>query len=338
MPRARQGRGGLYAGFAGMQGERPLAGGARRRYAGRMIVRPRPTAFGLLFTLRGSIVPIIAPRVLAILLLAAAVAWYDHVRPGHLPELTPAPFTLLGLALSIFLGFRNNACYDRWWEGRRQWGQLIVEARCLARDAVTLLHSDPALCRRVVRRAVGFAHALRAELRDTDGSDVGEWLPVEERDGLARRRNRGDAILRATATDLAAAVRRGLLSDILFRQFDERLTALATVQAACERLRTTPTPFTYSLLLHRTAWLFCLLLPFGLVGTLGLAAPIPAAILAYAFFGLDALGDELEEPFGLAQNNLPLDALVRAVEIDLLETLGEADLPEPVQAERYVLR
>lgn len=84
------------------------------------------------------------------------------------------------------------------------------------------------------------------------------------------------------------------------------------------------------MLLHRTAWLFCLLVPFSLVGAVGIAAPLVAAILAYAFFGLDALGDELEEPFRLRPNTLPLDALVRILEIELLESLGETDLPCPL--------
>jgi putative membrane protein len=79
----------------------------------RMIVRPRPSAFGLLFTLRGSIVPVIAPRVLVILLISGTVEWVHRTHPHLLPTLNPVPFTLLGLALSIFLGFRNSACYER---------------------------------------------------------------------------------------------------------------------------------------------------------------------------------------------------------------------------------
>jgi len=105
----------------------PMAGGGSACYLPPMIVRPRPSAFGLLFILRGSIVPMIAPRVLVVLVFSAIVAGLHHAAPQHFRELTPAPFTLLGLALSIFLGFRNNACYERWWEGRRQWGQLVAE-------------------------------------------------------------------------------------------------------------------------------------------------------------------------------------------------------------------
>jgi putative membrane protein len=89
-------------------------------------------------------------------------------------------------------------------------------------------------------------------------------------------------------------------------------------------------PFPYTLLLHRTAWLYCFLLPFGLVDTVRFMTPFVVGIVAYTFFGLDALGDEIEEPFGLAENHLPLDALCREIEINLRETLGETDLPSPL--------
>lgn len=303
-----------------------------------MIVRPRPSAFGLLFILRGSIVPTIAPRVLVVLAVSAAVALLHRAAPQHFRDLTPAPFTLLGLALSIFLGFRNNACYERWWEGRKQWGQLVAAARGLVRDGVTLLPDDPTLRRRFAHRVIAFAHALRDQLRDTDSAGPRDWLPHGEWDRAARRRSRPDAILLAQSDELGGLLRRGELSDILYRLFSDRLQAMTDIQTACERLRSTPTPFTYTLLLHRTAWLLCLLLPFGLVGTLGMATPAATAILAYAFFGLDALGEELEEPFGLSQNAVPLDALVRAIEIVTLEGLGETELPPALQPHAFVLR
>ena len=117
-----------------------------------------------------------------------------------------------------------------------------------------------------------------------------------------------------------------------------RLVAMSGIQAACERIATTPLPFAYTLLVHRTAYLFCILLPFGLVATMGLATPLIAAITAYTFFGLDALGDELEEPFGASENAVPLDSLMRLVEISVLEAAGQCDLPEPLKAIDYVLR
>jgi len=303
-----------------------------------MIVRPRPTAFGLLFILRGSILPTVAPRVLVIVALSAGVVALHAVAPRHLQDVTAAPFTLLGLALSIFLGFRNNACYERWWEGRKQWGQLVGEIRGLARDIMTLLPNDPALRRRCAHHAVAFAHALCSQLRGVEDASLRNWLPEAEWDRVARSRSRPDVILLALSAELGALLRTGALSDMLYQGFSHRLQVMTDIQTACERLRSTPTPFTYTLLLHRTAWLFCLLLPFGIVGTLGLATPLLTAALAYAFFGLDALGEELEEPFGLSQNALPLDAMVRGIEIAVGEALGDAELPPPLLPVAFLLQ
>jgi putative membrane protein len=306
-----------------------------------MIVRPRPGILLLFFITRGSIVPKIAPQVLAITTLSVAVVGGARLYPGSFPAFTLAPFSILGLALSIFLGFRNNACYDRWWEARRQWGQLIVETRSLARETLCLLGEadaeEDALRRRIVRRGIAFAAALAARLR-RDAADLSAWLDPREAAEVKSKRNIPEAILRLQAADLARCRRTGRLSDILFQMLAMRLAAMAGIQAACERIATTPLPFAYTLLVHRTAYLFCLLLPFGLVATLGWATPLVAAITAYTFFGLDALGDELEEPFGGSENGLPLAALVRVIEISLLEAAGESELPEPLQPVGHVLR
>src|SRR5690349_22968262 len=231
-----------------------------------MIVRPRPTALGLLTIVRGSIVPKIMPRVLFVLALSAAVLALHRIAPRAFGDLTPVPFTLLGLALSIFLGFRNNACFERWWEARRQWGQLLAETRALVRDVVTLLPPEtPALQRQFAHRTIAFAHALRAQLRSVESTELRGWLSAEEWERVRHGRSRSDQILLIQSGELEALLRRGILSDILYSLLAERLRTLTTIQTACERLHSTPMPFTYSLLLHRTAWLFCLLLPFGLV-------------------------------------------------------------------------
>ena len=115
------------------------------------------------------------------------------------------------------------------------------------------------------------------------------------------------------------------------------LTTLAGVQAGCERIRHTPVPFSYSLLLHRTAYMYCFALPFGLVDTTGFMTPFVVGLVSYTFFGLDAIGDEIEEPFGLLPNDLPLESICRRVEIDLLEALGETELPQPLKPVDYWL-
>ena len=306
-----------------------------------MIVRPRPGLLTILFALRGSVLPKVAPRVIAITALSCLVVGLEQRHAAWFPVTAGiGPFTLVGLALSIFLSFRNGACYDRWWEARRTWGTLIVEMRALARLLPALL-PDPdqaELRQRCLRRGLAFAHALHARLRSLDEAGAAApWLPPEEAAALPGRPSAADAALAATTRDLAAAVRAGALSDIQFAALEHKLASLGAIQATCERIHGTPLPFAYTLLLYRTAWIYCLLLPFGLAGSLGWSTPVVAALVAYAFFGLDALGDELEEPFGTDANDLPLDALLAVADAALLEALGEA-VPAQPRPSGYVLR
>ncbi|MHB9050821.1 MAG: bestrophin family protein, partial [Thiomonas delicata] len=99
----------------------------------------------------------------------------------------------------------------------------------------------------------------------------------------------------------------------------------------------TPIPYTYSVIVHRTVYLYCFLLPFGLVGSIGLMTPLIVTFVAYTFLALDALNEELEEPFGTLPNDLPLDHLTLGIEITLREMLGETDLPQPTTPRHYVL-
>ena len=305
-----------------------------------MIIRPRPHGWQLLYILRGSIVPAVAPKVLAILVLAIAVAAFAELwHPPGIERVSVAPFTLLGLVLSIFLSFRNSACFERWWEGRKLWGQLVYESRSLARLCSTVLEADPARAARMVRLGIGFAHSLAAKLRGRDAALAAlPWVDEAGHARLAQRQNTPDQLLAMITAEAAAAYRAGDIDSILFAQFETRVHALSSIQAGCERILSTPLPFAYTLLLHRCAWMFCVLLPFGLASSLGWATPVVSAVLAYAFFGLDQLGEEMEEPFGLEPNDLPLDAMVRTIEIDLLDSLGVQPLPAPLQPHRYLLQ
>ncbi len=298
-----------------------------------MIVRPRPRSLAILFTLRGSVLPVVMPKVIGITAIACLVVAAERRWPGYFPqEVGTGPFTLIGLALSIFLSFRNGACYDRWWEGRKAWGQLIVEIRGTARLLATTL-PDPDFTterNRALRRLAGFAHALHAVLRGQNPTAAATpWLPSEDVAKLAGKVSVPDAVLVGLGTDIARWYRAGTISDVLLEVFERKMTAIALVQTICERIRFTPLPFAYTLLLYRTAWVYCLMLPFGLASSLGWATPLATTLVAYTFFGLDALGDELEEPFGLEPNDLPLDALLHLVDAAVLEALGEPVPPPP---------
>lgn len=307
-----------------------------------MIVRDKPNAFKLFFILKGSVIPLIFPQILLITLLSILVAIAQHKYPVIFPTYTVAPFTLLGVALSLFLGFRNNACYDRWWEARKQWGQLIVDSRSLARQVYSFIDGNKEggelMQKRLVNLTIAFNHALRHHLRLSEPwNDIEKYLEAEDVDLLKKSRNVPDSILRLMGLKLGTCRHKKLLSDFLVQSIDEHITSMTAVQAACERIANTPLPFAYRLLVQRTTYLYCIILPFGLVASQGFATPLFCAIVAYTFFGLDALSEELEQPFGLSFNDLPLHAMSRSVEISLLEMMGETDLPEPIKAKYHLL-
>ncbi|KSV95719.1 bestrophin family protein [Sinorhizobium sp. GL28] len=306
-----------------------------------MIVRDRPSLLKLFFILRGSVIQRIFPQVLFVFGLSAFVVWAHRADPGIVPSVNSGPFALLGIALSVFLGFRNNACYDRWWEARKDWGQLIFTSRDLARQTLVLVDakaSENAARQRLLNIAIAFAHALVGHLRPGNhAARALARLPDDLAPGYEASRNAPDYLLREMGRDLAGLRASGAISDFQWAQLDGTVGRMSATLAACERIRNTPVPFGYTLLLHRTAYLFCFLLPFGFADALGWATPFVTALVAYTFFGLDALGDELEEPFGVLPNDLPIMALAETIEINLREALGETDLPPLPQPKDYIL-
>lgn len=303
-----------------------------------MIVRERPSGLRLFLALRGSVLPRILPALIVNIAIATLVTW-SHGDLFQLKiTLTTIPFTLIGLPLSIFLGFRNNAAYDRFWEGRKLWGELVLRSRNLARQCLSLIDErappDTGLAdirARMVYRAIAFNYAVRDLLRELPphAGQQALLLPAEWR-ALQTAANGPDYLMRQMGVDLRTCLKEGRIDPCLAASIDGTLSALTGAAASCERIRNTPVPFSYTLLLHRTAYLYCFLLPFGLVDSIGFMTPFVVAIVAYTFFGLDALGDEIEEPFGLESNDLPLDAICRAIEIDLRTALGDPDVPAPL--------
>lgn len=258
-----------------------------------MIVRDRPSALQLFFVLRGSILTRIRGVLLANILLAIVVTFAHRALASHNAVLVSTiPFTLMGLPLAIFLGFRNSACYDRYWEARKLWGELLLRSRNLARQVLHLVDLPAPVANprdlgdlrvRLLLRAVAFCVALKALLRDrpTDESELDGLLLSAERQALVGARNRPAALLLSTGADLAQLRRDGALDSVRAVQIDTTLSGLGAAAAGCERLKNSPLPFSYMLLLHRTAYLYCFLLPFGLVDSLGLMTPFVVAIVAY---------------------------------------------------------
>ena len=298
-----------------------------------MIIRPKVNQFAILFTLKGSIAKRIALRTLMVTLLASAIVLVEILHPSNFTKVNATPFTLLGLSLSIFMNFRNNACYDRWYEARKAWGEVIVHIRSVIRETHVIRES--AQRRTVLLNLCGFAHALNARLRKENEADASRaWITPQPDAGVPDYSGR---ILQHVGQQCSDLHQSGEVSEWRYMLLANHLTSLTQAQAVCERIKNTPLPFPYTLLLHRTIYLFCILLPFAMAEPLGWLTPLFTAIVSYTFFGLDAIADELEDPFGRDENDLPTDALVRTIERDILAELGTPELPPALMPVDFVL-
>ncbi len=292
-----------------------------------MIVRDKPGVMQLLFAVRGSVLPQIAPQLLIVTVVAALAVLVDHT-VYRLNYANGTPFAVFGAALSLFLGFRNNAAYDRWWEARKLWGGLLADARLFARELEMFL-PDPLLRARLLRLFIAFLHLHRAQLRrlSNDAEALAKAEAAAPGEGLATAAHPPCAAVNLMNRLLAEAHADGRLDGFGARAISTRMASFGLAQASCERIAVTPLPYVYSLLIFRTSWLYCLLLPLGLIDSAGWLTPLFAGIVAYTFFGLAEVTEELAHPFGHTANALPLDAICRAVEISLAPHLGETPPP-----------
>jgi putative membrane protein len=256
--------------------------------------------------------------------------------PFHAPAL---PLTLFGSALALFLGFRDNSAYERWWEGRGLWGLMINASRNLVRIARNYLPKEEAkdLQRTIALRQIAYVHALRCQLRRQDPApDVLRFLSAEEASSALARRNPANGLLDGTGERFADALRRGWISTIQQATVESVLVDIANAQGGMERLKNTPLPNQYRFFPSFFTRLFCILLPIGLVETLGIATPIGSTIAGLMFLAVLQIGDDLVDPFSNTLHDLPLNAMCRTVEIDLLQAIGDA-APEPWQPVKGVL-
>lgn len=306
-----------------------------------MIVRETPTRLELFVIMNGSVVPRILPQIIATALWALLLLLLDRYIVA-MPRISIGVMGIFGLALSLFLSFRNNAAYERWWEARKIWGRMVSDVRSLAQEL--RIFADPTAGHGrdtgpdeefILRRILAFHHLHRAQLRGDEVREVVEdWVGAAAAQDYLKNANPPNAALTDIATRLREMAQAGRIDGFGQRTLAERLAAFPTAQAGNERLLTTPLPFVYSLLVWRTTYIYCLLLPFALLESAGWFEPVVAAVAAYVFFGLAQVTHELEHPFRKQANSVPLSALCRVMEISVCNELGQPVPPrlEPVNS------
>jgi putative membrane protein len=295
-----------------------------------------------LFDIEGSMVREITGRV------AAAVVWSAVVVAAHHTafelRVSPTTHTLVGLVLGLLLVFRTNASYDRYWEGRRLWGSIINESRNLARGArAYITPAAPDLAWRIGLWVQAFCHvsmnSLRSRSASGDGVDLGPagaLLPAGEVAAVLGSAHAPLAAASRVSETLAEARGRGVISDIVLTMLDANTQQLIDYIGGCERIYKTPLPFVYVVHLRRALILYCFTLPLTVVQFYGWWTVLVTLLASYAFFGIEEIGVEIENPFGNDPNDLPLESFCSTIERDVLSLLpaptsdGIANVPTPV--------
>ncbi|TDD94280.1 bestrophin family protein [Flavobacterium cellulosilyticum] len=289
-----------------------------------MITKKKTNWFRMLFEWNGSVLPQLLPRLFILFSYSVLVVYFRDDLLSYDIHINPAIFTLFGIALALFLGFRNTVSYDRFWEGRKLWGALLNDTRSLARQAHTLVEGDNYDKERTdfIHLLTALVHALKHQLRETEAdSDLKRLLLKSDHDRIKTAVFKPIIILKELGLWVNKAKLSGRIDSITQTSFDVNLNKLSDIIGGCERIASTPIPYTYSVLLHRTVYIYCFLLPFGFVESTVWITPLVIVFIAYTFVALEAIADELENPFGIQPNDLALEAMSEMIE----NTLAEID-------------
>jgi len=290
-----------------------------------MITKKKTNWFRMLFEWEGSVLPQLLPRLSILFIFSVLIVYFREFLLRYHIHINPAIFTLFGIALAIFLGFRNSVSYDRFWEGRKLWGALLNDTRSLSRQAHTLIQGSDYSEQQAVftNYLIAFVYALKHQLRHSDpDADMQRLLPTSFAEQLKGFTFKPVIIMKELGLWVGNARTESRIDTIAQVAFDENLNRLSDIIGGCERIAATPIPYTYSVLLHRTVYMYCFMLPFGFVDSLGWIAPFIIVFIAYTFVALEAIADELEEPFGVEPNDLALDTMAEMIERTLKEFDG----------------
>ena len=283
----------------------------------------------MLFVVQGSYFKrLIVPQVLLFIFSFLIYFYQTHIATEPVP-LNPSVFAILGISLAIFHGFCNNAAYDRFWEGRKLWGTLVWLSRNIARQVLTLPNVSMAEKQAFIRHQIAFVHSLRQQLRGEDNTaNLQRLLTVEEQQAVVGQDFIALRLTQIMGQMLANWQTEQKIDVWQWQSLDNTLGEIAHIQAGCERINNTPIPYAYFVLLHRTVYLYCFMLPFGLGNTIGWVTPFVVSFVGYTFMALNEIVDEISEPFGTGENELPLGMMCDTIETQLAMLSHQQFAPE----------
>lgn len=236
---------------------------------------------------------------------------------------TPAPFLgAMGILLSLLLIFRTNTAYDRFYEGRQAWGTLVNNCRNLSIFFNAVLPENDQSSRLFFARAISnFPFALKNHLRDMPNLDELDMVEEDERRSLRQFDHKPAGVSSQLWMRTETLYSEGRISESQHINLNQYLTSLMDVAGICERIKSTPIPFSYMLFIKLFIMLYVILLPFTVVAAFGYLT-IPAVLFtSYILVGLEMIGEEIEEPFGLERNDLPLNQLSQLIRVNVHDIL-----------------
>ncbi|RIW15642.1 hydrogenase [Algoriphagus lacus] len=287
-------------------------------------------------------------------LLVSLLVWWAYENQISVVALPFSISAILGSALAIFIAFRNNNSYGRWWEARTIWGGIVNSSRVLARLIITFTDShshqanydnvrSEAFKKQMIYACIAWVHALRLHLRKQENWDeVEPFLEKEEFKSLEGSQNKPNFIQLLIGKKIYHAMASGVLGGFDSFQMEGQLLALANFQGGCERIKNTPLLRQYDFFTRLFLFAFIFLLPFSLIGDFNKMGVnfmmIPVSLtISFVFSILAKVGEVNEDPFENRITDVPLTAICNTIERDLREMLGEENLPEKMLPENGFL-
>lgn len=260
----------------------------------------------------------------------------EYERP-YLPELPVTIAAFLGTAISLILSFKLNQTYDRWWEARKVWGAIVNDSRTLVRQLLsfTAVAADDdakvaALTRRMALRQVAWCYCLGQSLRGQDWRvHTVDHIGDDDIAELERHSNRPVALLQLHARSLAELAASGAVTDYQRIAIDATLTRLTDSMGMAERIRNTVFPRTYRMFLKAFIYVFITVLSISLGEVEGYWEIVVTTIISTPFLLLERTSTQMQDPFSNLPTDTPVTSIARAVEINILQLLGERNVPAP---------
>lgn len=234
----------------------------------------------------------------------------------------PVMHSLLGFAISMLLVFRTNTAYDRWWEGRKLWGQLVNTSRNLAVKVDALVPTDASARAFYARIIPLFAHELKLHLHREKTRLELDAEPHPEIPDFDRSKHIPAQVAQLMMARASRLLREGRITGEQLLVLDREISQFLEICGACERIKNTPIPYSYSSFIKKFIVIYVLTLPFGFAFTLGLLAIPVVMFIFYVLASLELIAEEIEDPFGTDQNDLPMQRLTATIKGNVEEILA----------------